>query len=120
MNRLFKSFGYAITGLKLFFRKEKNGQVELFAGILAVLLGFLLHISQTEWCVVLLCIGGVIALEISNSALEKLCNHLHPEKHSNIKIVKDFAAAAVLWFSMIAFVIGLIIFLPKTLSFFLH
>lgn len=116
MNRLIKSFGYAFNGLRLFFLKEKNGQLELLAAVLAVALGFLLHISNTEWCFVLLSIGGVLSLEIFNSCLEKLIDHLHPSRHDNVKIIKDMAAAAVLWFSIITLIVGLIIFLPKLLA----
>lgn len=117
MNRLIKSFGYAFNGLRLFFLKEKNGQLELLAAIVAIILGFWLSISTMEWCIVLLCIGGVLSLEMLNSVLEKLVDHIHPEKHSNIKIVKDMAAGAVLWFSIITSIIGLLIFLPKLLAF---
>ena len=38
----------------------------------------------------------VIAAELINTALEQLADHLHPEQHPRIKIVKDCAAAAVL------------------------
>lgn len=116
MKRLLKSIDYALQGLKFFFQNEKNGRVEFCASIIAVLLGFLLHISDMEWCTVLLCIGGVLSLEIFNTSLEKLVDHLHPEKHSNIKIVKDLAAGAVLIFSLIAAIIGFIIFLPKIME----
>ncbi len=118
MNRLIKSFGYAFNGLRLFFLKEKNGQLELLAAIITVALGFWLHISNMEWCIILLCIGGVLGLEILNSSLEKLIDHFHPEIHPNIKIVKDMAAASVLWFSIIASIVGAIIFLPKLIVLF--
>ncbi|WP_447641900.1 MULTISPECIES: diacylglycerol kinase family protein [Chitinophagaceae] len=113
MSRLNKSFGYAFNGLKLFFLKEKNGQLELVAAIVTILLGFGLHISKIEWCIILLCIGGVLSLEMINSALEKLIDHLHPDQHNTIKKIKDMGAAAVLWFSIVAFIAGLVIFLPR-------
>jgi diacylglycerol kinase (ATP) len=42
----------------------------------------------------------VIAAELINTALEHLADHLHPEQHPRIKIVKDCAAAAVLILSI--------------------
>ena len=42
----------------------------------------------------------VIATELINTALEHLADHLHPEQHPRIKIVKDCAAAAVLILSI--------------------
>lgn len=116
MKRFFKSWGFAFDGLIYFFKNEKNGQLELVAAIIAIVLGFYFTISPTEWFAILLCIGGVLALEMLNSSLEKLCDHLHPEKHNNIKIVKDIAAAAVTIFSIISLVIGLIVFLPRLTS----
>lgn len=62
---------------------------------------------------VLLCNGLVIGLEMVNTAVETLSNRLHPEKHPDIKIVKDVAAGAVLWAAVMSVVIGAIIFLPK-------
>jgi diacylglycerol kinase (ATP) len=38
----------------------------------------------------------VLAVELVNTAIEGLADHLHPEQHPSIKVVKDCAAAAVL------------------------
>jgi undecaprenol kinase len=38
----------------------------------------------------------VLAMELVNTAVEHLADHLHPDQHPRIKIVKDCAAAAVL------------------------
>jgi diacylglycerol kinase (ATP) len=38
----------------------------------------------------------VISAELFNTAIEHLADHLHPEIHPSIRIVKDCAAAAVL------------------------
>lgn len=65
---------------------------------------------------VLLCIGLVMALEMVNAAIEKLCDRLHPDKHTDIKLVKDMAAGAVLWAAIISAIVGLIIFAPKLLT----
>lgn len=118
MKRFLKSFGYAFNGLIYFFKNEKNGQIEIFTGILAIIFGFVFHISTTEWFVVLFCIGGVLSLEMLNSSLEKLIDHLHPEKHDNIKVVKDMAAGAVTIFSLVALIIGALVFVPKITSLF--
>jgi undecaprenol kinase len=49
----------------------------------------------------------VIAAELFNTALEHLVDHLHPETHPRIRIVKDCAAAAVLITVCGALVVGL-------------
>jgi len=45
---------------------------------------------------VILASVGVFAAELFNTAIEHLADHLHPDVHSQIRIVKDCAAAAVL------------------------
>lgn len=37
----------------------------------------------------------LLAAELLNTAIERLCNHLHPEKHEAIKVTKDLASAGV-------------------------
>ena len=64
------------------------------AGALALLV--YLRPAAIWWAVVFLCAGAVIAFELINTAIEKLADHLHPQMHPHIRIVKDCAAAAVL------------------------
>lgn len=113
MKRFIKSLGYAINGWKLFFITEKNGQIQLVIAILVLVTGLALHISHTEWIAILLCIAMVLALEMTNSVLEKLVDFLHPGQHDHIKWIKDVAAGAVLWAAVLSAIIGGIIFLPK-------
>ena len=61
---------------------------------------------------VLTCITIVICLELVNSALERLCDRLIPEKDLKVKYVKDVAAGAVLVASIFSIIIGLMVFLP--------
>lgn len=92
---------------------ERNGRIQLIIGLLTTAISMLFHISKHEWIVVLLCIGAVLSAEMINSALEKLCDHLHPSFHLHIKIIKDVAAGSVLLMSTISGLIGAIIFMPK-------
>lgn len=48
------------------------------------------------WAVVTLAIALVLAAELLNAALEALVDHLHPDIHHRIRVVKDIAAGAVL------------------------
>lgn len=108
-----KAFIHAWNGIVYFFRKDRNGKIHLSAAVMVVLAGWYCNVSVTEWCILLFCIGLVIALEMLNNAVEKACDIIHSEWHPVIKIIKDVAAGAVLWASVISAVIGLLIFLPK-------
>ena len=45
------------------------------------LAGFVLGITRTEWTVVILCFGVVIAAELFNTAIERLVDLVSPERH---------------------------------------
>jgi undecaprenol kinase/diacylglycerol kinase (ATP) len=110
---LIKTFTNAFNGLKYFFKTERNGKIQAAVSIVTVIAGLYLHLSAFEWIITFLCISMVLALEMLNSGLEYLCNLVHGEYHPLIKIIKDVAAGAVLFASIISLIIGLIIFLPK-------
>ncbi len=117
MNRqpLFKAFGHAFNGLSRFIRTDRNGRIHFSISLLVCIAGFYFRISHTEWMLLLLCFPVVLGLEMMNHAIEKLCDTVHPGQHPYIKTVKDVAAAGVLFASIIASVIGCIVFIPKIL-----
>ena len=108
-----KSFGFAFTGLYELVKSEPNARIHLTATILAVLAGFLLRITNAEWCIISIAIALVWAAEAFNTVVEKLVDHLFPEYHETARIAKDISAGAVLVCAIAALICGLIIFLPK-------
>jgi len=114
-----RSFGFAFTGIYELFKSEPNARVHFLATICALIAGFFLRISKSEWCVILIVIALVWATEAFNTVIEKLIDHLFPEYHETARIVKDISAGAVLICAMVALVCGLVIFLPKLFVFFL-
>lgn len=118
LKKLFRSFGYAFTGLFELIKSEQNARIHLFISICVVIAGFIFQISATEWCIVALCIGLVFTAEAFNTVIEKLVDHLFPQKHETARLAKDIAAGAVLFSALMAVVCGVIIFLPKLLLLF--
>lgn len=118
MQYFLRSLRFALNGIYLFFRRERNGQIQGVLAVLAVATGFFFGLTRTEWLALLLCIGLVISLEMLNSAIERICNMYTTEFHPAIKIIKDVAAAAVLWSALVALVVGLVIFIPHFLRLF--
>ena len=113
MKAFLNRVGFALQGWLYFFRNETNGRIQAVVAVMVIAAGYFLGINAAEWLWILLCMGFVIGLEMVNTAVETLANRLHPEKHPEIKIVKDVAAGAVLWASLISVVVGLIIFVPR-------
>ncbi|EEM82035.1 Undecaprenol kinase [Bacillus thuringiensis serovar huazhongensis BGSC 4BD1] len=62
--------------------------------------------------ILLIVIGIVMSLEMVNTAVEKTVDLATADIHPFAKIAKDVAAGAVLLFTIIAVIIGAIIFLP--------
>lgn len=110
-----KSSTNAWRGVGIFIRSTHNAWLHIFFGILAIYLGFLLHISSLEWTAVVFAIGFVILAESINTAIEIDINLTSPDYHPYARDTKDVAAGAVLITAFMACIIGLIIFLPKIL-----
>ncbi|MDE6480615.1 MAG: diacylglycerol kinase family protein [Muribaculaceae bacterium] len=113
-----RSFGYAFNGIATLLRDEHNSRIHLFAMACVIVLGLLLGISPTEWCIVALCCGGVLMAEAMNSAVEAIADLVSPDFHPLIKKAKDVGAAGVLMMAIAAAAAGLIIFLPKIIALF--
>ena len=98
--------GFAVNGIRAAWRREPNFRIQLaFAGGLVVLL--LALRPGFYWSAILLLVAAlVLAAEMINSALEALIDHLHPDIHPEIRIIKDMAAGAVLIFSLTALLLA--------------
>jgi diacylglycerol kinase (ATP) len=108
-----KSFVYAFEGVMYFIKHEAQALIHLIAIVAVIGAGYWFNITLTEWIAVVFAIGIVISAEMLNTAIEKLTDMVSPQINEQAKIVKDLAAGAVLIASLTAFIIGLIIFLPK-------
>ena len=110
-----KSFRFAFHGIYLVVRFENNTRVHILATFAVLALGFFLQLSLIEWTIILIQIGLVWTAEIFNTALEKLVDLVSPEFNPKAGVIKDVAAGAVLVTSIIAAIIGLLIFGRKAL-----
>ncbi|MDQ6609650.1 MAG: diacylglycerol kinase family protein [Bacteroidota bacterium] len=111
------SFGYAWQGIKALFRTEHNAWIHAVITMAVLIASFIFKVSSIEAAVLVLTIAFVFVTEILNTAIEKAMDFISIEKHPQIKLVKDLAAAAVLVASIAAIVTGALIFLPKVLHY---
>jgi len=86
----------ALAGIRSAVKSEHSMRVHAGAAALVVFALLLLRPAPAWWALAGLAISGVIGAELFNTALERLADHLHPELHAEIRVVKDCAAAAVL------------------------
>lgn len=112
LRAFFSSFIYAFQGLKYAFFTQKNFRFHFFAAMLVVSFSYYLHISRTDWLIIIACIGAVMFAELINTAIEKTIDYISPEWHIQAKTVKDLAAASVLVVAIAVLVIAFILFYP--------
>ncbi len=105
-----KSLVFAFQGWKAFAREQRNLGIQVVMALLTIAAGFFFGITGMEWCAILLCIAMVLGLEMVNTAMENLVNLVTKEQHPLAGKVKDIAAGAVAFASLISVVVGVIVF----------
>jgi len=109
------SFSVAFVGIKSSL-SERNVRFHFAAAIAVCSAGFYFQIARWEWCALVFAIGLVLAVELLNTAIEKLADVIRDEQNLSreaTKLTRDIAAGAVLLASISSLAIGLLIFIPK-------
>lgn len=98
---------FAMAGIAHGLRTERSlrTQALVLVAVLAALA--VLKPAPMWWALVALASSAVLAAELFNTAIERLADHLHPELHPEIRVVKDCAAAGVLLVSAGAASVGI-------------
>lgn len=112
------AFVYAFRGAYLLLKTEASIQAQTFIALLTIIAGWYFNINAMEWMFQILAIGMILAAEGMNTAVEKICDFIHPDHHERIGFIKDVAAGAVFFIALAAVAIGLFIYIPKILLLF--
>lgn len=107
-----RSFVNAGRGLMVFWKTTPNAWIQTAIMLLALVLAWHFGVEKSEWLALILASGLVLAAEAFNTAIEIDINLTSPGYHPYAKDTKDVAAGAVLIASLIAAVVGLVIFIP--------
>ena len=68
---------------------------ELIVLAIALPLGLWVAPSPAWYVAMIGSLLAILAIELLNTAIEKLCDHVSPEWRTNIGLVKDYGSAAV-------------------------
>jgi undecaprenol kinase len=107
-----KSFSYALKGLSYVIKNEKNFQNELIFAVLVVVAMIYYQVSRAETVILIMVIMLVLIMELLNTIMERVVDILKPKIHPYARLIKDLMAASVLLASILAIIIGVIIFTP--------
>lgn len=115
--KLFKSFVYAFRGIIRTVKSERNLRIHITCLIyMFSILGLTdwFTLTRTDWAILVVTSGTVIAAEIINTAIENAVNLASEAYNKFAEISKDAAAGAVLINAVFAVITGIIIlFQPK-------
>lgn len=112
IRKLRQSFGYAISGLRACMRTERNFRIHLTAAVYVSVFAALGGLGATRFAVLCLCFALMMAAELLNTAIERLCDRQAACYDGQVKQAKDIAAAAVFLCALFCVVIGAVFFLP--------
>ena len=94
IKKLYGNLINSLNGLKLVI-KENSFILELIGGIFLILYLFITDISTLFKLLILSVYFLLLAFEIFNTSIEKLCDKITKETDKDIKIIKDLSSASV-------------------------
>ena len=118
INRFFKSVKYSLEGLYYAYRYEQSLWLHGFCTILAVVLGIIFQIRLSEWAIIFIALGSILALELINTAIEAAVDLTTTKIHPLAKIAKDCGSADSFVMAIVSIVISLFVFGPYFMEIF--
>ncbi|MEO8272341.1 MAG: diacylglycerol kinase [Aureliella sp.] len=109
----YNKFANAVSGVRLGIVGQSSFHVHLTLSFATLGMAYALDCEAWQWCVLGLCIGLVLSLELMNSALEVLAKGVCTEHNELVGQALDIASGAVLVASCVSAAIGFAIFLMQ-------
>jgi len=106
------SFRYALRGLHHTFRTQQSFRIQAFAAAVVIVCMLLLRVSTRDAVILIVMTAAVLVLELINTVVEHLTDLVSARLSPVAQAVKDAMAAAVFVASIIALVVGILIFWP--------
>lgn len=112
ISRFFMSIKYSLDGLFYAYKYEQSLWIHGFATILSIIMGFIFEIKLSEWAILFIALGSILALELMNTAIEAAVDLTTTKIHPLAKIAKDCGSAASFIMALVAIIISLFVFAP--------
>ncbi len=102
MGAIAAAFRNSMCGLKKAAREERAVRQELMLLAASIPLAFLIASTLWQGALLIASLLIVLSVEILNTAIEKFCDHVTPERHPAIGYIKDLGSAAVFFSLLLA------------------
>ncbi|MEG1820810.1 MAG: diacylglycerol kinase, partial [Malacoplasma sp.] len=111
----FRKFKHAFKGLYFSLKEEKSLLTHIIVSIIILIISGLINkqMSTTDWAIIIIVIFIVIGVELINTAIENIADMVAFKFNYSAKKIKDISAAAALVFSLMAIIVGFLIYIPK-------
>ena len=111
------TFRNARKGMRLSLKSERNIRIHLLAAVLSLSTAFCLHFFIEKFCILIMVISSVISAEMFNSAIEFTLDSIYHNRYSKmVGMAKDIAAGAVMVVTIMAILVGALLFVPPFLE----
>jgi diacylglycerol kinase (ATP) len=108
VNRFVNATIHSLRGLRYTITNETAVRQEAITLALAILLGFPLSPGPGWYVAMIGVLLILLAIELLNTAIERLSDHVTPEHHIEIGIIKDAASAAVFCLLLVAILVWVV------------
>ena len=102
LTRIAAAFWNSLRGLQEGLATESAIKQEVAIAVLLLPLSFFVARDVWAWVALVASLLFVLSIEFLNTAIERLCNHIQPDRHEAIRITKDLASAGVFFSLMLA------------------
>lgn len=109
---LIESFGFAMNGIKLAVKYNRNIKIHFVIAILVIILSFPLSLSLSEKAIIIMIILLVLSAEMINTAIEEVIDLVTKDYREEAKYAKDVSAGMVFLVAVGSISVGLLIFIP--------
>ncbi|MDI7248402.1 MAG: diacylglycerol kinase family protein [Bacillota bacterium] len=111
-----ESFRCAVQGVRAVLSAERNMRIHFVAAAAVLAAAGALGVSAVELACLVIAIALVLICELTNTALELVCDIACPTWEMRVKTVKDIAAGTVLVSAVWAAVVGAAVLGPRLLA----
>lgn len=112
-----KSIGYALNGLRLVFKTQRNFRKHLVIVAFLIAISLYFKLGAPELCIVIMVNAAVLICELINSVIEFVIDSYYKSKWSKLaKMSKDMGAGVVLLSSVVSVLVTSILVGAKIYS----